>query len=143
MLAFDWGKRRIGIAVGDLELKLAHPLETRSVLRSDQDMALIAPVVKEWRPILLVVGMPSTGDGHAHPLTKRCQTFSKRLQAHFGLPAWIVDEGYSSSAAEELLKHRGVDWKARKSHLDHVAAQQILETFFELVTRASRSRSAH
>lgn len=133
VLAIDWGERRLGVAVGDLELRLAHPLCTLNPLRKGQDLDLLDPLVREWRPVLLVVGLP-TSNAPAHPLAERCTTFARRLQARFCLPVHLEDESYSSTQADALLKQTGAGWQGRKKHLDPVAAQQILESFFEHYT---------
>ena len=141
VLAFDWGKKRLGVAVGDMEMRLAHPLVTLSMQlpRNAQDMDLIAPLVREWQPVLLVVGVPKYDDAQEHPLAKGCRAFAQRARTRFGLPAVMVDEAYSSCEADGLLKETGAGWSARKQRTDQVAAQQILETFFELTSRAAKS----
>ncbi|MSQ59512.1 MAG: Holliday junction resolvase RuvX [Betaproteobacteria bacterium] len=139
VLAFDWGTKRLGVAVGDLEVKLAHPLAALGLQGPLNDMDVIEPLVREWRPVLLVVGLPKYDDEREHPLAKKCRTFAQRAHKRFGLPALMVDEAYSSSSAGELLRETGAGWPARKHRTDQVAAQQILETFFELASRATRS----
>ncbi|MFN0314906.1 MAG: Holliday junction resolvase RuvX [Burkholderiales bacterium] len=139
VLAFDWGTKRLGVAVGDMELKLAHPLVALGMKMPRSDMDMIEPLVREWRPVLLVVGLPKYDDEREHPLAKGCRAFAQRAHKRFGLPAVMVDEAYSSSEADGLLKETGAGWAARKQHTDPVAAQQILETFFELASRAARS----
>lgn len=131
MLAIDWGERRMGVAVGELELRLAHPLCTLSPVRKGQDLALLEPLVREWRPVLLVVGLPTASAPQVHPLAARCKSLARRLQARFTLPVHLEDESYSSTQAAALLKQSGGHWRDRKQHLDPVAAQQILESFFE------------
>ncbi len=124
-----------------MEMRLAHPLATLSIQlpRKAQDMDLIAPLVREWQPVLLVVGVPRYGDAQEHPLAKPCQTFARRLHSRFGIPAVTVDEAYSSCEADALLKQTGAGLTARKERVDQVAAQQILETFFELTSRVAKS----
>jgi putative holliday junction resolvase len=139
VLAFDWGTKRLGVAVGDMEMKLAHPLAALGIQAPRKDMDIIEPLVREWRPVLLVVGLPKYEDEREHPLAKGCRAFAQRAHKRFGLPAVMVDESYSSSEADGLLKETGTGWVARKQRTDPVAAQQILETFFELATRATRS----
>lgn len=131
VLAIDWGERRLGVAVGELELRLAHPLCTLHPVSKGQDLDLLHPLIDEWRPVLVVVGVPGAGDAAPHPLAGRCKAFARRLQTRFSLPVHLVDESYSSAEADTLLKHTGKGWKARKQHLDPIAAQQILEGFFE------------
>ncbi len=119
------------MAVGELELRLTHPLCTLKPARKGQDLELIDPLMREWRPVVLVVGLPTGSGALEHPLAKRCRAFAARLQARFKVPVQMVDEGYSSTEADSLLMQTGGNWKDRKQHLDQVAAQQILETYFE------------
>jgi putative Holliday junction resolvase len=118
ILAFDFGLKRIGVAVGERELKTAHPLE--SVSSFDE----IHLLVKEWRPTRLVVGLPVREAGE-HPLAKKVEKFARRLEGSFRLPVARVDERFTSVEAESRL--RGVKKKA----VDSVAAQLILEQYFD------------
>lgn len=138
VLSFDWGEKRIGVAVGELELRTAHPVGVIQRAGRGQEMAAIAALVGEWRPVLAVVGLPVREAGE-HPLAPRCRAFARQLQARFGMPAHLVDERLSSWAAEDLLKQDNPRLRERKAHLDPVAAQQILETFFELTSSAART----
>lgn len=123
--------------MGELELGTAHPLCTLHVKHPGDDLAQLAPLVRQWRPVLLVVGMPVAPEGAQHPKARRCQGFGRRLAAAFSLPVDWVDEQYTSAQAETLLTPQVRDWKARKQHLDALAAQQILESYFDQL--ASRS----
>jgi putative holliday junction resolvase len=120
VLAFDFGSKRIGVAVGEPELRTAHPLPGIAAPGFDA----IARLVLEWRPGLLVVGLPVAGRG-AHPLAPRVERFARRLEGRFRLPVALVDERFSSVEAESRL--RGANKKA----VDSVAAQLILEQYFD------------
>jgi putative Holliday junction resolvase len=120
VLAFDFGIKRIGVAVGEAELGTAHPLPGIAA----PGFAAIEKLVKEWRPDALVVGLPVAERGE-HPLAKRVQRFARQLEGRFRLPVERVDERYTSVAAESLL--RGA--KSKKA-VDSVAAQLILEQYF-------------
>ena len=119
VLAFDFGLKRIGVAVGEAELRSAHPLPGIAA----PGFAEIEKLVKEWRPGMLVVGLP-VSENREHPLAKRVQRFARQLEGRFHLPVARVDERYTSVAAESLL--RGV----RRKAVDSVAAQLILEQYF-------------
>lgn len=134
VLAFDWGEKRVGVAVGELELRTAHPLSVINRVRKGDEIAGVAALVKEWRPVLAVVGVPGTTSDAEHPLSPRCRAFARQIEAHFHIPVHLVDERLSSWAADDLLKQGHAPWQARKARLDPVAAQQILETFFELAS---------
>ena len=119
ILAFDFGLKRIGVAVGEPELGTAHPLP--AVVRFDQIQTLIS----EWKPGQLVVGLPTSVEGKAHAMTRQAEDFARRLERRFKLPVTRVDERFTSVEAESRL--RGIKRKA----IDSVAAQLILEQYFD------------
>jgi putative Holliday junction resolvase len=119
VLAFDFGLKRIGVAVGEPELGTAHPL--RAVSRFQQ----IEELVSEWKPSRLVVGLPTSAKGEPHAMTRQAEDFARRLERRFKLPVARVDERYTSVEAERKL--RGLKKKA----VDSVAAQLILEQYFD------------
>jgi putative holliday junction resolvase len=119
VLAFDFGLKRIGVAVGEPELRSAHPLP--AVSRFEQ----IESLVLQWQPAKLVVGLPTSVQGLAHAMTKQAEDFARRLEKRFKLPVARVDERYTSVEAESRLK--GVKNKS----IDSVAAQLILEQYFD------------
>jgi len=119
VLAFDFGLKRIGVAVGEPELGIANPLPAIA------DFSQIEKLVKEWNPGNLVVGLPTSVQGVPHKMTKQAEDFARRLEKRFKLPVARVDERYTSVEAESRLK--GVKNKA----IDSVAAQLILEQYFD------------
>ena len=119
VLAFDFGLKRIGVAVGEPELRTAHPLP------AVQGFLQIEKLVQEWRPASLVVGLPTSASGEAHKMTRQAEDFARRLERRFKLPVARVDERFSSVEAEHRL--RGLKNKA----VDSVAAQLILEQYFD------------
>lgn len=124
VLAFDFGLKRIGVAVGEPELRTAHPLPAVSRFEEIQSLIL------EWQPASLVVGLPTSVQGVAHAMTKQAEDFARRLEKRFKLPVARVDERYTSVEAESRLKDvkkQGVKKKA----IDSVAAQLILEQYFD------------
>lgn len=131
VLGFDFGLKRIGVAVGDLSLGMAHPLETISAEESDRRFEAIAALVREWQPVRLVVGLPSYLDGTEHDMSARCRRFARQLEGRFNLPATLVDERLSSVEASRGLNEAGITGRRQKPYLDQVAAQTILQTFFD------------
>jgi putative Holliday junction resolvase len=119
VLAFDFGLKRIGVAVGEPELRTAHPLP--AISRFQQ----IEHLVSEWKPAELVVGLPTSAQGEPHKMTRQAEDFARRLEKRFKLPVARVDERYTSVEAESKL--RGLKNKA----VDSVAAQLILEQYFD------------
>lgn len=130
-LAFDFGETRIGVAQGDAELAMAHPLSTVTGSSNDAKFEAIAKLVKEWQPVQLVVGLPTHTDGTEHELTRLSRKFGRRLHGRFGLPVYWVDERLSSLYAESLLAEAQVFGRKQKAVIDQVAAQAVLQGFFE------------
>jgi len=130
VLAFDFGERRIGVAVGELELGIAHPLETIDAAANDARFTRIAALLQEWRPVLLVVGLPLALDGSEHRLTGLARKFAQRLQGRFGIETRLVDERLTSAEAQREARASGLTDRDSKRHLDPLAAKLILEAFF-------------
>ena len=139
VLAFDFGTKRTGVAVGDFETRLAHPLTTITAADNRARFAAIEQLIAEWRPVLLVVGIPSHADGTEHPVGKLARRFARRLQGRFGIRAELIDERLTSSEAEGLLRASGARGARLKAGLDAVAAQRILESYFEHIRKSGRS----
>lgn len=131
VLAFDYGEKRIGVAVGELDLNLAHPLVTLHGEKREQRFAAIAALVAEWQPVAFVVGLPRHLDGTEHELAPRCRRFARQLEGRFGKPTVLVDERLTSVVAEQDLRQAGIQRGRSKAVLDQVAAQHILQSFFE------------
>lgn len=130
VLAFDFGTKRIGVAVGDFETRLAHPLAAIAAVENRARFAAIGQLVAEWRPVRLVVGVPVHADGTEHPVGRLARRFAQRLHGRFGLRAELVDERLTSREAEGLLRAAGARGARLKAGLDSVAAQRILESYF-------------
>jgi putative pre-16S rRNA nuclease len=120
VLAFDFGLKRIGVAVGEPELRTAHPLPPIAAPGFDRIEKLLA----EWRPAQIVVGLPVAEQGE-HPLAKKVERFARQLEGRFRVPVARVDERFTSVEAESRL--RGTKNKS----VDSVAAQLILEQYFD------------
>jgi putative holliday junction resolvase len=131
ILAFDFGEKRIGVAVGETTLKLAHPLTTISAEENAVKFAQIATLIQEWRAQLLVVGLPMYMNGDEHLLTHLAKKFAQRLEGRFNLPVVMVDERLSSAEAAQTLKESGITGIAQKAMLDQMAAKTILQSYFD------------
>jgi putative holliday junction resolvase len=121
ILAFDFGLKRIGVAVGEPELGTAHPLPAVA------GFSQIEKLVLEWQPARFVVGLPVAERG-PHPLARRVERFARQLEGRFRLPVSKVDERFTSVEAESRLKHARTRSPIRKN-IDSVAAQLILEQY--------------
>jgi putative holliday junction resolvase len=134
ILAFDFGEKRIGLAVGETLLKVAHPLTTITAEENDIKFAEIAHIIKEWRPSLLLVGLPTHMNGEPHALTQLSKKFAQRLEGRFNLPVSMIDERLSSAEASQNLQSAGIKGIKQKAMLDAVAAQTILQSYFDNLT---------
>ena len=130
MLAFDFGEKRIGVAVGDLELRIPHPLATISAEDNATRFAEIGKLVEEWKPSRLVVGLPMHADGTEHEVSRLARRFANRLEGRFSVATVLVDERLTSVAAESRLREAGVRGDRVKASLDAAAASEILAAYF-------------
>jgi len=131
LLAFDFGEKRIGVAVGELLTGQAHPLTTIRAEANRERFASIGQLLAEWQPVRLVVGRPLHLDGTPHAMTARCQRFANQLRGRFALPVDEEDERLSSVAAEDCLHEAGLSSRDARPHLDAVAAQLILQSYLD------------
>jgi len=131
VLAFDFGERRIGVAVGEHLIQSANPLTTIDDESNDVRFANIQALIQEWQPSLLVVGMPLSLDGTETEMTQLCKKFARRLNGRFNLPVALIDERYSSAEASQMLNESGIRGRSQKEMLDQVAAQTILRSYFD------------
>jgi putative holliday junction resolvase len=131
VLAFDFGTRRIGVAVGNTLLRQAHPLTTIDDERTDVRVAAIAALIAQWQPARLVVGLPTHADGTPHAMTARARRFSRQLQGRFHLPVDLVDERWTTEVAEDALREAGTSAGKRREVRDRIAAQLILQSWLE------------
>jgi putative Holliday junction resolvase len=130
VLAFDFGGKRIGVAVGEIELGIPHALTVIAAEDNRSRFAAIAALIAEWRPVRLVVGVASHADGAVHETGRLAQRFGQRLTGRFGIATDFVDERLTSHAAEAALREGGVRAGRRGALLDAAAAAEILRTWF-------------
>ena len=136
ILAFDFGEKRVGVAVGDTAIGIAHPLTAVKSADKQHRYAAVAALIGEWQPSLLVVGLPAHLDGVEHELSRLARKFARELGARFRLPVELMDERLTSAAAEQSLGEAGVAPHKRKSLVDQVAAQQILQAYLDTARRS-------
>lgn len=134
VMAFDFGEKRIGVAGGASALGLAMPLALIEDDANNLRFQQIATLIAEWQPKLLVVGLPMSMQGEAHKLTHLCKKFARRLNGRFNLPVMLVDERLSSIEASQFLSENGIRGRKQKPLLDQVAAQIILQSYFDYFT---------
>jgi putative Holliday junction resolvase len=131
ILAFDFGLRRIGVAVGQDVTNSASPLGVVNNRETGVDFDAVAALIKEWRPTMLVVGMPAHADGSPSDIQEHVDAFISDLEP-FGLPIDTVDERHTSVEAERVLKNAraaGTRGRIRKEMIDSAAAVFIAERY--------------
>ena len=130
-MAFDFGEKRIGVAVGNTVTSRAEPLTTLHVVSNHDRLSAVGKLVSEWKPTRFVVGEPAHEDGRPHEIAHLAHKFGNRLQENFRLPVEYVNEFLSSAEAEQILNERGIKGIAQKQHIDAVAAQIILQNYLD------------
>ncbi len=130
LLGFDFGVKRIGVAVGETALGIANPLGAIREESNAARFARIGALVAEWRPVGFVVGRPRHSDGSVHATAQLAEKFARRLQARHALPVVFVDETLTSAAAEQAL--RAARTRARREgDVDAMAAAIILQSYLD------------
>ena len=130
VLAFDFGEKRIGVAVGDLTLRIAHPLLTIEAEDNATRFTRIGGLIDEWQPALLIVGLPMHADGTEHRISALARRFGHRLEGRFGVKVELSDERLTSRSAESRLREAGVRADKIEAALDAAAAREILDSYF-------------
>ncbi|HET8701147.1 MAG TPA: Holliday junction resolvase RuvX [Nitrococcus sp.] len=131
-LGFDYGWRRLGIAVGEGLTGSAHPVTTLTCRQGRPDWKLLAEIIETWQPAALVVGIPRHADGSASKTTLRAAAFAQELEQRWNLPTHRVDERLSSHEARTRLQEaagRRLRGASGKALVDRLAAQIILQTW--------------
>ncbi|KAB8043577.1 Holliday junction resolvase RuvX [Janthinobacterium aquaticum] len=121
ILAFDFGLKRIGVAIGNTMICQAKPLSVITATANEPKFAAIAALIAEWGPSRIVVGLPSHPDGTEHEMSARCRRFANQLNGRYNLPVELVDERYSSAV---IAAKRG-------DVIDDKAAAIILQQYFD------------
>lgn len=129
VLAFDYGTRHIGVAVGQSITGNASPLAALAARDGVPRWEQIGALIEEWRPQRLVVGLPLNMDGSESELAARARKFANRLHGRFNLPVVLWDERLSSFEAKGMLLERGRR-DFRGSGVDSLSAVLILESWF-------------
>jgi len=130
VLAFDFGLKRIGVAVGQSLTKTAEPLPLLQAQNGAPQWEKIQQLIDEWKPNVLVVGVPVHMDGSEQDLTRFATRFGNRLNGRFNLPVTWIDERLSSYEAEAYLSDLNQQQLNDKLNVDSVSAMLILEQYF-------------
>ena len=134
VMAFDYGTRRVGVAVGNSVTKAGQALKTITAPSSGTLFQEIERLLKEWQPDQLVVGRPVHPDGSPHEMTAKAVRFGNQLHGRFQLPVAWVDERYTSAILEGGSQMR--------DNLDAHSAALILEQYFAELPKSSNDKNA-
>ena len=144
LLGFDFGTKRIGIAIAQEVTGTASPLTTIKAIKHKPDWESISKIIAEWQPDLLVVGLPLHMDGSEQPMTQAAKRFSNQLHGRYQIPIALMDERLSSNEAESILNEqsnphsvfRGSLFRDSmfpdKAQIDMISAQLILQSWMSL-----------
>ena len=138
ILGFDFGERRIGVAVGNTLTGGASPVTIIQATESQLRFAQLGQLIAQWCPDRLVVGRPTHSDGKPLPVTARCERFARQLQGRFGKPVHLVDENYSTTSARALDDEARTGYRGRASREDEdaAAAAIVLQQWLDQPTPA-------
>lgn len=131
VIAFDFGTNSIGCAVGQSITGTAQGLPAFKAQNGIPNWEAIAKTLNEWKPNLLVVGLPLNMDGTEQPLTQRVKKFANRLNGRFDLPVILQDERLTTVEARAEIFSRGGYKALKKDKIDSISACLILESWFE------------
>lgn len=135
VMAFDYGGRRIGVAVGQTLTGSASPLETLACRDGQPDRPALDRLIDQWRPGRLVVGLPLRDDGSDSPQTQAARRFAAELEQHYTLPVDLHDERLSSNEAKDRIRtgrqNGTLTRRSRREDIDKLAAAVILRSWFE------------
>jgi putative Holliday junction resolvase len=129
VMAFDFGLRQIGVAIGNCLLGTAQPLPILRAREGVPEWRALENLVEEWRPDLLVVGDPLNMDGSDSELSALAQKFARRLHGRLGLEVVMVDERLSSFEAKQTSREQGHSGDFKRQPVDSLAAELILRTW--------------
>lgn len=129
ILAFDFGLRQIGIAVGNATLGTTQPLRILPARDGRPDWESVAELFEEWQPDLVLVGDPINMDGSTSELAQRSRKFARRLEGRYGLKTIMVDERLSSFEVKSRQREAGHRGDYRRHPVDSLAAELILQSW--------------
>jgi len=128
-LGFDYGTKRIGVAVGNSVSASASPLDTINVKNEQPDWQHITRLIEEWQPDALIVGWPIQMDESDNPVTAKARRFGNRLHGRYRLTVHHIDERLSSHMALSEIREAGYNGRRSRGLVDSYAAREILQTF--------------
>lgn len=130
VIGFDFGAKRIGLAVGETSTRIANPLGAIEAESNEARLTQIDRVVAEWKPAAMVVGEPRHANGSPHEVARLASKFARRLAARYRVPVVMVDETLTSATAEAALRDTRTR-ASRKTDVDALAAAIILQSWLD------------
>lgn len=131
IMGFDFGKKYIGVAIGQEITGSASPLGSIKANDGIPNWDVLAKYLTEWQPDLIVVGLPLNMDGSEQQLTLDAKKFGNRIAGRFGLKVEFQDERLTTADAKEQLFSRGGYKNLKKDNIDAESARLIIESYFE------------
>jgi len=128
-MAFDFGLKQIGVAIGNCLLATTQPLAILKARDGIPDWQAVGNLLEEWQPDLLLVGNPLNMDGTESELGTRARKFGNRLHGRFGLPVVLADERLTSFEAKQDLAASGHSGDYKAQPIDSYAAELILKSW--------------
>ena len=131
VMAFDFGTKRIGIAIGQTITQTARPLATINAKDGVPEWQSLTTLIKKWRPDALIIGIPLNMDGTEQPLTTFARIFANSLKEQYNLPIFEMDERLTTKDARDRIFTEGGYKALQGGQIDQVAAQLILQNWFD------------
>ncbi len=131
LLGFDFGMKRIGVAIGQRVTQTARPLATLTAKKGVPHWEELNKLLKKWQPDAFVVGIPLNMDGTDQPISHQARLFSQQLQIRYQLPVYEMDERLTTKDAREQLFTQGGYKALQDGQVDRVAAQLILQNWLQ------------
>ena len=130
VLAFDFGTKNIGVAIGQSSLSTAQPLPPIPAKEGIPNWDQIQKLAEDWKATKVIVGLPLNMDGSEQEMTRRARKFGNRIHARVKLTVEFVDERLSTREAKELAFEGGHKGNFKQSPIDSIAAQVLLESYW-------------
>ena len=131
LLGFDFGTKSIGVATGQMITATAQPLAAIKANDGIPNWNVVEKVINDWKPDLVIVGLPLNMDGTEQPVTQRAKKFANRLNGRFGVKIALQDERLTTASAKEFIFTHGGYKALDKGKIDSVSAALILESWME------------
>lgn len=131
LLGFDFGTKSIGVAAGQMITATAQPLAAIKANDGIPNWDIVEKVINDWKPDLVIVGLPLNMDGTEQPVTQRAKKFANRLNGRFGVKIALQDERLTTASAKEFIFSHGGYKALAKGKVDSVSAALILESWME------------